>query len=108
MPENKNKAFKALLNSSSIPMAKIALKAGLNNMYIYALVNSSRIPKPDTLRKLSRASEIPLLKLYLSLGWCDESDIQEAIEEDLEGLTEIQRLQYIATRQALKKTIIDS
>ena len=98
--------FKELLESTNIPFDEIARKAGLKKGYIHQIFSKGILYfKPETLRAISEGSAVPLIDIYLSLGWLVPEDVREVVEKEYKGLSELSKLQVKATVKALVEVL---
>ena len=85
----------------------LARSAELNRAVINKLLNGKSHPQPSTLESISRALRIPIEITYRAAGLLPvEPDTDDAIEEAIHVLRNIQSAQRKATALTLLKALI--
>jgi transcriptional regulator with XRE-family HTH domain len=74
------KDLKQLRLSRGLTLNMLVDLSGVSQPYLSNIENGKKgFPSPDTLRKLSRALEVPFIEMMIHAGHITESEVQEWI-----------------------------
>jgi transcriptional regulator with XRE-family HTH domain len=59
----------------------LAQRAGIPHTTLYALFNHGTVPRPNTLRKLAAAMDVPVGRLLVLAGHLSEADYEAPVDE---------------------------